>query len=59
MCVEQLTFFHCTYGIGEPTATQVMLSEAPGITSYTDSGAMLNRGGTRRTEGEDNENYYL
>lgn len=27
------TFFHCTYGIGEPTATHGMLRDSPGMTS--------------------------
>ena len=40
---------HLTCGIGEPTATHVRLTSAPGCTS-TFSGAIEKCGGTRRTE---------
>lgn len=41
--------FHLTYGIGEPTATQVNVRFAPSITSFNGSGGTENCGGTRRT----------
>ena len=31
--INIITFFHWTYGIGDPTATQVILRDSPGITS--------------------------
>ncbi len=40
---------HLTCGIGLPTATHVRFTDAPTITSYSDSGGMVNCGGTRRT----------
>lgn len=42
-------FFHFTYGIGDPTATQVKFKEAPSITSLTAGGGMEKLGATRRT----------
>lgn len=42
-------FFHFTYGIGDPTATQVRFREAPSITSLTAGGGMEKLGATRRT----------
>lgn len=42
-------FFHFTYGIGDPTATQVRFKEAPSITSLTAGGGMEKLGATRRT----------
>lgn len=47
--VVGLPSFHLTYGIGEPTATQVNVRLAPNITSFNGSGGTENCGGTRRT----------
>ena len=40
---------HLTYGIGLPTATQVIFKSDPAITLYSGSGGIENLGFTRRT----------
>jgi len=47
---QGVPFCHFTFGIGDPTATQVMFSLPFCCTSYFGSGGMENRGATRRTK---------
>ena len=41
---------HFTYGMGLPTATQVMFKSEPAMTLYSGSGGIENLGLTRRTK---------